>query len=58
MYDWQTHLFIPVGQQDVYDKTGNNNTVEVSAKLFLSPSGKYLHLFSSVGGVLCVCVCS
>lgn len=29
--DLQIDLFLPTGQQDVYDKTGNNNTLEVSA---------------------------
>ena len=33
--DLHIKLFLPTGQQDVYDKTGNNNTVEVSAKINL-----------------------
>lgn len=49
--------FVPTGQQDPYDKTGsNNNTVEVSCLLCLSPSGKFLSL-ALWAWFSCVCAC-
>lgn len=63
LYSWNlpvnlyVKLFLPTGQQDVYDKTGNNNTVEVSAKNQSSLPQVSACVLISVGVVLCVSVC-